>query len=656
MAVHQDQGNGFFPAGGGRPPLEDIAPIDTQALEEAYNGFILSASGWRKLFAESEEDTAPNLRPADKLLIAAGGVVFSRFIRQSTGKEAPLCAVGIDSRYTGPAAADILIRIFLSRGLRVRFISITPSPEIMAYTKLCPEIDAFAYVTASHNPIGYNGLKFGSSGGSVIGGKDAAELINAFRSYISREFSQEKLIQAASSVAAEAVKSVYSEAGTWKKEAESHYKRLIEQAVSGREKEEEILKLMDSIKKHIAAEGLGIVIDMNGSARCRGIDTSFFADLGIEVRTVNGRAGEIRHEILPEGEALDLCRKTLAEKYAADRRFKLAYMPDNDGDRGNIVFMDEEAGRPVVLEAQEVFSLVCLAELAWMEYSGMLKKGGTDSSGKGAAVVVNGPTSLRIERISSAFGVKTLRAEVGEANVVGKAAELRDEGVQVRILGEGSNGGSICHPAGVRDPLAAVFSFIKLLYIRSTPEGPGLFEIWCSQSGRRQAYRADYGLQDILRSLPCFETTETGDPLAKMQIKNPDYSRLKLKYESIFLRQWHERKELLEKEYGVYSWEEINYEGTQAGRGFGPAYRSGLEKGGLKILFRGGSGRETAFIWMRPSGTEPVFRIAADAECGATGGSTAALRSGTYEKKNLHDYLLHWQREMIEEADLTIGS
>ena len=68
------------------------------------------------------------------------------------------------------------------------------------------------------------------------------------------------------------------------------------------------------------------------------------------------------------------------------------------------------------------------------------------------AVVVNGPTSMRIERIAEAYGAGVFRAEVGEANVVNLAAARRSGGYEVRILGEGSNGGNITHPATVRDP------------------------------------------------------------------------------------------------------------------------------------------------------------------------------------------------------------
>ena len=71
-------------------------------------------------------------------------------------------------------------------------------------------------------------------------------------------------------------------------------------------------------------------------------------------------------------------------------------------------------------EAQEVFALSVLAELAYLNWSG------TDT-GK-TAVAINGPTSMRIEEIAKTFGAEIFRAEVGEANVVNLASELRDKG------------------------------------------------------------------------------------------------------------------------------------------------------------------------------------------------------------------------------------
>ena len=47
----------------------------------------------------------------------------------------------------------------------------------------------------------------------------------------------------------------------------------------------------------------------------------------------------------------------------------LGYMPDCDGDRGNIVYWDKNQKKSVILKAQEVFSLSVLSELLFSIYS-----------------------------------------------------------------------------------------------------------------------------------------------------------------------------------------------------------------------------------------------------------------------------------------------
>ena len=95
---------------------------------------------------------------------------------------------------------------------------------------------------------------------------------------------------------------------------------------------------------------------------------------------------------------------------------------------------------------------------------------------------------------------------------------------------------------------------------------------------------------------------------------------------------------MLETKYGFSSWEAIAYNGMTEKRGitsFGDAGR-----GGLKIEFFGKQDAKKAIacIWMRGSGTEPVFRVMADVE----GSSSDSER-----------FLIDWQRRMVLEADDT---
>ena len=76
--------------------------------------------------------------------------------------------------------------------------------------------------------------------------------------------------------------------------------------------------------------------------------------------------------------------------------------------------------------------------------------------------------------------------------------------------------------------------------------------------------------------------------------------------------------------------------GTDSVKGTGAHIRGERIKGGFKIILKKLSGENAGFIWMRGSGTEPVFRVMADIE-----GSS----------RENEKYLLNWHREIITKAD-----
>ena len=77
------------------------------------HNMILSASGWRKVFAISgnEQDSNPHISDKDKAISIAAASVFFDYIKEISGQEAPVIAVGIDARPTGPAIADAMIHL-----------------------------------------------------------------------------------------------------------------------------------------------------------------------------------------------------------------------------------------------------------------------------------------------------------------------------------------------------------------------------------------------------------------------------------------------------------------------------------------------------------------------------------------------------------------
>jgi phosphoglucomutase len=595
---------------------------------------ILSASGWRDVFA-ADGDAESKLKKISgfhAFAAAAAASIFADFVRAKNS--APRIIVGLDTRPTGMAIVEQVLNALHAKGCGVLFCGLTAAPEIMAYARDCGadySADGFIYISASHNPIGYNGIKFGLTDGGVLGGADMARLEAEFRAL--NPFSEAALPMPGIKAGSQALTEALNEAPRYKAQALAAYRGFsLETAAGGRE------AVLAELKGAIKAAPIGIAADFNGSARTVSIDRDFFEGFGLKFAAINGEPGEIVHQIVPEGAALIPCRLFLERLKADDPDFTLAYVPDCDGDRGNIVFFDENAGFVRPLEAQEVFALACLAELCQLAWIGAPHVDETGSLWK-TAVAVNDATSMRIDRIAGAFGAKVFRAETGEANVVGLGRRLRAEGWTVPIMGEGAAGGSIVHPSAVRDPLQTVIALVKLLRIRSRAGKKGFFELWCERNGRKKRYSDDFTLSGIIASLPAFTTTSAYSEEARLQTVPINHATLKKRYQKVFAREWEKQKSRLHDEWGITGWEACTYNGGKERccvKKFSIAGR-----GGLRIVFKNESGSDCASLWMRGSGTEPVFRVMADVE-----GANPVL----------HDQLLTWHRGMVLECQSQAGS
>jgi phosphoglucomutase len=93
----------------------------------------------------------------------------------------------------------------------------------------------------------------------------------------------------------------------------------------------------------------------------------------------------------------------------------------------------------------------------------------------------------------------------------------------------------------------------------------------------------------------------------------------------------------MREKYGFCGYEVIATVRTQEIRNVIDYSISG--KGGLKVQFFGEDKKPLAFIWMRGSGTEPVFRIMAD------------VKSTVPDYKQVEKDLLEWETKMLEKAD-----
>lgn len=615
--------------------------MDTSSL-------ILSASGWRGIFAASgnEEDKTTEIDETHKSFSQIMAAVYADYILSlkeaaglaqmagigswGTGSESPVIAVGTDARPTGPAIADQMIPVLLAKGLSVEYLGITAAPEIMAYSH---KVDGFVYISASHNPVGHNGVKFGLNDGGVLPGPVASKLAADFRERCSKRDAASSAQELADSADRNALDLVYKTSPDAKKRAIDAYKAFTSHVISDEEDEAAQRPLFTAIHDSLKEKQLGVVCDFNGSARTLSIDRKVFNENGISYFAINDKPGQIVHAIIPEPENLVHVAAEMERLHKKHPEVALGYMPDCDGDRGNIVFWNEKTGAPEVLKAQEVFALSVMAELAFMTW----KNGG--SAPEKLAVSVNDPTSMRIEEIATAFNARVARAEVGEANVVNRARELRNEGYTVRILGEGSNGGNITHPAAVRDPINSLFALIKLLVLRDKKNADGtlskgLFHLWCSLSGQEEAYNADFTLADVMATLPVYTTTGVSEPRAVLHIHTMDHAALKAAYQRVFNAEWEDKSALLKEKYGITGWTAVCNNGTK--ETLNVTDFSISQKGGLKIKLLNADSEPVAFIWMRGSGTEPVFRVMCDVKG---------------NKPEMEAELLQWHTGMIAAAD-----
>lgn len=610
---------------------------------------ITSASGWRKVFAVSgdEQDITSDIGQDNRLIAALAADIFADYII-SISNNNPSIVLGMDTRPTGPAITDAMLRVFMARKIAVNYAGIIPAPEIMAYSRT---VTGFVYISASHNPIGHNGIKFGLSNGGVLSGEQNKILVETFNKRIEDPQSLEKVQNLIDSCSDIDLEWVYAESVAVKREALAIYHAFAKYTIAGTDNIAQQNRFFAEIRQYVRSNPMGILCDMNGSARTLSIDSSFLKECGISFYGMNNVPGKIEHGIIPEGRNLAYLSAEMEKmRKEGQRDVILGYMPDCDGDRGNIVYWDDKENKAKILEAQEVFALSVLSELAYSNYLSMINA--ADSSNQPAAdsylkskmpvkigVAVNDPTSMRIDEITKALGATLFRAEVGEANVVNLAREKRSNGYTVRILGEGSNGGNITHPAAVRDPINTLFALIKLLAIGDTKtadgaEIKGLFHQWCDASGQSQKYTEDYTLSDIIATLPSYITTGVSEKRAVLKIKTSDHAILKSNFQKIFEEQWQGHKDTLKKMYGFASYEAISYNGINEIHNLEDYSKSG--SGGLKIIFKDENSNPLAFIWMRGSGTEPVFRVMCDVK-----------GTDTLEEQRL----LEWETTMLLKAD-----
>lgn len=613
-------------------PAASTNPHPRETREKNLADFILSISGWRKIFAGDHEgeSLATDLSAVDREMLSCAARVIGAWFRE---RGQTRIALGRDSRPTGAAMESLFLRGLLSSGVEVALLGVCAIPQFLAYVQRGEEIGGFVYLSASHNPPGHNGLKLGLGDGTILAAEPAEELR---RRFVEHYLSDAQLF--AHLIAIEKIgEDDLNAARRGQPEnallAARRYFGLTYEVAAGTGEKARQADFLKNLEQCLRRAAPLVACDFNGSARIHAIDREALSQFGVATLSMNDAPGVYAHRIVPEGESLEPLKRVIQEAIERDGAAApiLGWVPDCDGDRGNLVLtIDPGDGREraMVPDAQSTFFLAVLSELSFLELF--------DPGDRGKiAVVANDPTSLRCDGLCRAFGASLLRAEVGEANVIALARRKQAEGWRVRILGEGSNGGNITFPGTVRDPLTTVLSVLKLLYLK-TAEGLSLWEHALSRLGLpplAPGASAPRRLGALLSRCEAFTTTGAFDADALVRLETRDHALLKKEYEALFSRSWFDRAPALAVARGIRSYRILNYEGIQTLPG--PANRTGREDGGWKAEFLDEHGQPLAFIWMRGSRTEAIFRVMADVQ----------------GDKGFEQELLAWHREILSQAD-----
>lgn len=351
---------------------------------------IISISGMRGIIGE-------NLTAS---IAAEYGCAFGSFLKNNNkgGGKISVC-IGRDSRPSGQMLASAITGGLCSVGVDVVDVGIVPTPTVGVMT-MNLGCDGGVVITASHNPIKFNGIKL-LLGNGIAPPKHLAEEIRNI--YFDKKF--------------DLVESV--DCGHVTHNEESAGVHI-----------DKVLGIVD--KDMIAGKGYKIVLDsVNGAGG--GAGKEILELLGCDVVAINNEMnGLFAHTPEPTKENLvGLCGDVI--EYAADAGFA----QDPDADRLAIV---DEKGNYI----GEEYTLALAAKYVLSKMKG--------------TAAANLSTSRMIDDVAAEEGCKVIRTAVGEANV----AEAMTKNNCV-IGGEGNGGVIDLRISPVRDSLVGMALVLQLM-------------------------------------------------------------------------------------------------------------------------------------------------------------------------------------------------
>ena len=342
---------------------------------------------------------------------------FGSHIRTLVQGRRPRLVVARDGRFGGESLARAVQGSLAATGADVIDLGVAMTPTVGLMIRALGADGGMA-ITASHNPIEWNGLKC-LDGDGLAPPKEVADAIIA--RFKSSDIAFAKPLE---------IGTVTTDTSA----NERHVARVIE-----------VLGGASGAAARIRARGLSVVLDSVNASGCIG-GRMLLDALGCHVTHIYGEpTGIFGHTPEPTAENLQELAMKVRALRDAGQAVACGFAQDPDADRLAIV---DENGRYI----GEEYTLV-LAAQRMLELRGPF------------ALAANLSTSRMIDDVAAKFaGAKVLRTAVGEANVV---SALKPAG---GLLGGEGNGGVIFpEVCWVRDSLSAMALVLDLVASRKEP-------------------------------------------------------------------------------------------------------------------------------------------------------------------------------------------
>ena len=361
---------------------------------------MLSVSGARGVVGTS-------MTPA---LASEYAAAFGSMIRAGSTESAPLLCIGRDSRPSGEMLAMAVRAGLRSVGCRVVDLGVVATPTVGVMIDRHRAAGGMV-ITASHNPIEWNGIKSLNADGVAPPLPQCEELLRRFRE---RDFSYASVEQLGDETSDSTGDEVHVE---------------------------RVLAIVDG--DAIRQAGITVVLDSINGAGCRS-GRMLLERLGCRVVHLNGEPhGRFAHTPEPTRENLtDLAERVPRERAA------IGFAQDPDADR---LAMVDEHGRYI----GEEYTLVMAAKRALDLHAA----GIAPFASRQPVLATNLSTSRMIDLVAAGYpGARVLRTAVGEANVV-EALKPADG----LIGGEGNGGVIVPAICWVRDSLSSMALVLDML-------------------------------------------------------------------------------------------------------------------------------------------------------------------------------------------------